>query len=59
MGLSTAAYFTGSGVSLIGTGITPDAVLSLTDEEEALRSAGKLAAEDDPQLQAALTLLEE
>lgn len=59
MGLSTAAYFTGSGVSLIGTGITPDAVLSLTDEEEALRSAGKLAAEDDPQLQAALARLEE
>lgn len=59
MGLSTAAYFTGSGVSLIGTGITPDKVLSLTEEEEALRAAGQLEAGEDPQLQAALALLEE
>lgn len=59
VGLSTAAYFTGSGVSLIGTGITPDEVISLTDEQEALRAAGQLEPEEDPQLQAALELLEE
>ena len=59
VGLSTAAYFTGSGVSLIGTGITPDEVISLTDEQEALRAAGLLEPEDDPQLQAALAALAE
>ena len=57
VGLSTAAYFTGGGVSLIGTGITPDRVISLTDEQEALRAAGLLEPEDDPQLQAALAAL--
>lgn len=58
-GISTACYFTGEGISLIGTGITPDIVLSLTDEEESLRSAGALDPENDPQLQAALKLLQE
>lgn len=58
-GLSTACYFTGEGVSLIGAGITPDVLLSLTDEAESLRSAGVLKAENDPQLQAALKLLQE
>lgn len=58
-GISTACYFTGNGVSLIGTGILPDVTLSLTDEQESLRSVGELTAENDPQLQAALRLLEE
>ena len=56
-GISTACYYTGGGISLIGTGITPDVLLSLSEEAEILRSAGVLEAENDPQLQAALKLL--
>lgn len=52
MGLSTARYSTGSGVSLIGTGLTPDVEVSLTEEEAAKLAAGQLAPEEDPQLQA-------
>ena len=59
IGISTSTYCTGGGVSLIGTGITPDTVLSLTDEQEALRGAGALEVEDDPQLQEAIRLLTE
>lgn len=59
MGISTAAYYTGSGESLIGVGIIPDREISLTEEEEALRANGKLSAMEDPQLQAALELLKE
>jgi len=59
IGISTSAYFTGGGVSLIGTGITPDTVISLTEEQEALRNAGTLAREEDPQLQEAIRLLKE
>ena len=44
MGLSTAKYFTGEGVSLIGTGIVPDVVVERTGDT-------------DTQLQAALDLL--
>ena len=58
VGLSTAAYFTGEGVSLIGTGLTLDEEVSLTDEQAALLAADALKYEDDPQLQAALDLLE-
>ena len=49
-GLSTAAYCTGSGHSLIGEGITPDVELSLPE-------GTALGGEDDVQLQAALELL--
>lgn len=49
-GLSTAAYCTGSGHSLIGEGITPDVELAL-DEGAAL------GGEHDNQLQAAIDLL--
>jgi carboxyl-terminal processing protease len=44
MGLSTATYYTGSGHSLIGEGITPDVELTLSETE-------------DNQLQAAIDLL--
>jgi carboxyl-terminal processing protease len=44
MGLSTATYYTGSGHSLIGEGITPDVELTLSETE-------------DNQLQAAMDLL--
>lgn len=50
VGLSTAAYCTGSGRSLIGEGLTPDAELSLPE-------GAVLGGEDDVQLQAALDLL--
>ena len=49
-GLSTAAYCTGSGHSLIGEGITPDVELSLPE-------GTALGGEGDVQLQAALELL--
>lgn len=57
LGISTGAYFTGKGTSLIGSGVKLDAELSLTAEEEGLLYAGKLPRADDPQLQAALALL--
>lgn len=59
LGLSTARYRTGGGVSLIGTGITPDVTLSLTEEEAARLSAGTLDPEEDPQLQALIGLMGE
>ena len=50
VGLSTAAYFTGSGHSLIGEGIIPDVELSLPE--------GTVIGDgDDTQLQAAIELL--
>lgn len=58
LGISTEKYFTGEGVSLIGTGVTLDAELSLSDEDAARLLAGKLSPEDDGQLQAARALLE-
>lgn len=59
LGLSTARYRTGGGVSLIGTGITPDITLSLSEEQAAKLSAGTLEPEEDPQLQALIGLMEE
>jgi carboxyl-terminal processing protease len=57
LGISTGAYLTGKGTSLVGAGVKLDAELSLTEEEDALLYAGKLSHADDPQLQAALALL--
>ena len=59
LGISTGAYFTGQGTSLIGTGVTLDQECVLTDEENALLKAGKLPRGDDAPLQAAIKLLEE
>ncbi|MGM9548279.1 MAG: S41 family peptidase [Faecousia sp.] len=58
VGLSVGKYFTPNGVSLAGVGVTPD-VLAAVDEEtvNAIRY-GKLEPEEDPQLQAALDILE-
>lgn len=58
LGLSTARYSTGSGVSLIGTGLTPDVEVSLTEEEAAKLAAGQLAPEEDPQLQTLIDQME-
>lgn len=49
-GLSTAAYRTGGGRSLIGEGVTPDVELELPED-------AALGGEGDTQLQAALELL--
>lgn len=56
--LSTARYYTGQGVSLIGAGLTLDQEVTLTEEEAAKLAAGTLSPQEDPQLQAALALLE-
>lgn len=55
IGLSTSRYFTGKGVSLIGTGVKPDAQLSLSEEQQRLYAQEKLSHDEDVQLQAALS----
>lgn len=55
--LSTARYYTGSGVSLIGTGITPDPMVELSQEDQQRLLMGTLPPEEDPQLQGALESL--
>lgn len=57
--ISTAKYFTGEGVSLIGTGVTLDRELPLTEEAASALYAHTLAPEEDPQLQAAIQMLSE
>lgn len=59
LGISTGAYFTGQGTSLIGTGVRLDKELSLSDEDNALLRANALPYADDTQLRAALALLEQ
>lgn len=59
LGLSTARYCTGSGLSLIGTGITPDVELSLDSDQAVLLTAHALKPEDDAQLQTLITLMEQ
>ena len=55
--LSTARYYTGSGISLIGTGVTPEPLVGLSQEEAQRLLAGTLSPEEDPQLQSALETL--
>lgn len=55
--LSTARYYTGSGISLIGTGVTPEPLVELSQEEAQRLLAGTLSPEEDPQLQSALEAL--
>ncbi|WP_294548315.1 S41 family peptidase [uncultured Pseudoflavonifractor sp.] len=57
LGISTEKYFTGNGISLIGTGVTLDREVYLSEEEGQLLQAGRLPYEEDAQLQAALELL--
>ena len=57
LGISTEKYFTGNGVSLIGTGVTLDREVYLSEEESQLLLAGQLPHDQDDQLQAALELL--
>lgn len=55
--ISTAKYFTGEGVSLIGTGLTLDREVALDEDQAALLRGHALVPAADPQLQAALALL--
>lgn len=59
VGISTRKYFTGGGVSLIGTGVRLDREVVLSEEAYALQRAGKLSHEEDAQLIAARELLQE
>lgn len=58
IGLSTARYYTGGGVSLIGTGLEPDRKVSLSQADQEAYLQGKLSPEEDEQLAAALAALE-
>ena len=55
--ISIEEYFTPNGVSLAGTGVTPDIEIPLTDEEFELLYYDLLPPEDDAQLKAAALLL--
>jgi carboxyl-terminal processing protease len=57
LNISTGRYTTGAGVSLIGTGVTLDGKVEMTEEESKALQAGTLSYEDDPQIQKALELL--
>ncbi|MBR2491135.1 MAG: S41 family peptidase [Ruminiclostridium sp.] len=57
IGLSTARYFTGSGVSLIGSGVEPDPVVELSEEANTRLLNGDLPLEEDLQYQAAVRAL--
>lgn len=58
VGLSVGKYFTPKGVSLAGVGITPDMEVTVDEETAEAIYYGRLEPEDDPQIQAALALLE-
>lgn len=57
LNISTGRYTTGAGVSLVGTGVTLDRELSLSEEDTLALASGNLTYEADIQLQAALELL--
>lgn len=57
VGLSTGKYVTPLGVNLEGVGITPDIEIELDEETEAGVFYGTLTADEDPQIQAAITAL--
>ncbi len=59
LNLSSSCYYTGSGRSLIGTGLTPDPYIGMSYRKQAERLMGVLPAAEDGQLQAALQKLQE
>jgi len=59
LNISTARYTTGKGISLVGTGVTLDAEVALTEEAYANFQAGTLPLEDDAQAQKGLELLKQ
>ena len=57
--LSAGKYYTPNGVSLAGVGVTPDVTVELDDEQFYELYYGRLARDEDPQLQTALELVRE
>lgn len=57
--LSTGAYTTGQGTCLAGVGLTPDHIVTLSEEDSTLLYADVLSPEEDAQIQAAVELLVE
>lgn len=57
MAISSGEYFTPNGISLTDVGISPDAVIALTEDQAYLCYYDSLAVEEDPQLQKALEVL--
>ena len=58
VGLSIGKYVTPKGVSLEGVGITPDVPVSVTKEQASAIYAGTLDPMEDPQILAAMALLQ-
>ena len=58
VGLSVGKYFTPNGVGLANVGITPDKVVEADEELMAQIYMGALTPEEDPQIQAAVEILE-
>ena len=59
VGLSVGKYYTPKGLSLANVGVTPDVLQTVTKEQSQAISAGTLAPENDPQIQAAVNALNE
>lgn len=57
VGLSVGKYYTPKGISLEGVGITPDVEVTVDEETYLAIYYGWLEPEEDPQIQAALELL--
>jgi len=55
--LSIGKYYTPKGVSLAETGVTPDVVVMVQEEEAEAIYYGTLTPEEDPQIQAAIKAL--
>ena len=58
VGLSVGKYFTPSGISLEGIGITPDKIVTVDEETAAAIYSGTIDPKDDNQLQAAIAALQ-
>lgn len=58
VGLSTGKYYTPLGVSLEGVGITPDVIVEVDEETSAGIYYGTLDYSEDPQIQAAMDVLQ-
>ena len=56
--LSIGKYYTPNGISLADVGITPDTEVAVDEETFLEIYAGTLPPEEDPQIQAAVELLE-
>lgn len=55
--LSIGKYFTPSGKSLAGVGLTPDEIVDVDDDTYVKIYYNQLPVEDDPQIQAAISIL--